>query len=246
MTSRCDWAGTDPLYITYHDTEWGVPLHDDRMLFEFLVLEGAQAGLSWLTILRRRENYRRAFDGFDPEQVARFDRRRIQRLLGDASIIRNRQKIEAAVGNARSFLAVQEEFGSFDAYIWRFVDGRPLQNRWRRMADLPAKTPASLALSKDLVKRGFRFVGPTICYAHMQATGMVNDHLVGCFRHAEVAGLSPVPPSSPASRSSPASKSSPGSGNSPSSSSSPSTPRSPSSPRSARTRSHTARRSPRR
>jgi DNA-3-methyladenine glycosylase I len=201
MTSRCDWAGTDPLYVGYHDTEWGVPLHDDRALFEFLVLEGAQAGLSWLTILRRRDNYRRAFAGFDPERVARFDRRRVERLLADASIIRNRQKIESAVGNAKLFLAVQEEFGSFDAYIWRFVDGQPTQNRWRRLSDLPAKTPASVALSKDLVKRGFRFVGPTICYAHMQATGMVNDHLVGCFRHAEVAALSPAVPPAGSSRS---------------------------------------------
>ena len=188
-TSRCDWAGTDPLYVHYHDTEWGVPLHDDRALFEFLVLEGAQAGLSWITILRRRENYRRAFAGFDPEKVARFDRRRIGKLLADAGIIRNRQKIESAVANARAFLKVQEECGSFDAYIWSFVDGRPIQNRWRRLSDLPAKTPASTALSKDLVKRGFRFVGPTICYAHMQATGMVNDHLVGCFRHPQVAAL---------------------------------------------------------
>jgi len=188
-TSRCDWAGSDPLYVHYHDTEWGVPLHDDRALFEFLVLEGAQAGLSWLTILRRRENYRQVFAGFDPEKVARFNRRRIDRLLADARIIRNRQKIESAVANARAYLAVQEEFGSFDAYIWSFVDGRPIQNRWRRLSDLPAKTPASTALSKDLVKRGFRFVGPTICYAHMQATGMVNDHLVDCFRHPEVAAL---------------------------------------------------------
>ena len=147
------------------------------------------SGLSWLTILRRRENYRQVFAGFDPEKVARFNRRRIDRLLADARIIRNRQKIESAVANARAYLAVQEEFGSFDAYIWSFVDGRPIQNRWRRLSDLPAKTPASTALSKDLVKRGFRFVGPTICYAHMQATGMVNDHLVDCFRHPEVAAL---------------------------------------------------------
>jgi DNA-3-methyladenine glycosylase I len=190
---RCAWVPEgDELYVAYHDEEWGVPSRDSRHLFELLVLEGAQAGLSWLTILRRRDNYRRAFAGFDPEQVARFDRRRIQRLLADASIIRNRQKIESAVGNAKRFLAVQEEFGSFDAYIWRFVDGKPTQNRWRRLADLPAKTPASVALSKDLVKRGFRFVGPTICYAHMQATGMVNDHLVGCFRHGEVAALTPA------------------------------------------------------
>jgi DNA-3-methyladenine glycosylase I len=188
---RCDWAGTDPLYIAYHDEEWGVPLHDDRQLFEFLVLEGAQAGLSWLTILRKRQAYRHAFAAFDPVKVARFERRKVARLLQDSGIVRNRQKIEAAIGNARAFLEVQDEFGSFDAYIWRFVDGRPLQNRWRHLRDLPAKTTASEALSKDLRQRGFRFVGPTICYAHMQATGMVNDHLIGCFRHAQVARLSP-------------------------------------------------------
>ena len=193
MTSRCEWAGTDPLYVHYHDTEWGVPLHDDRALFEFVVLEGAQAGLSWLTILRKRESYRQAFAGFDPEKVAGFDRRKLQRLLADPGIVRNRQKIEAALANARAFLEVQAEFGSFDAYIWRFVDGRPIQNRWRKLSELPARTPASEAMSKDLVQRGFRFVGPTICYAHMQATGMVNDHLVGCFRHPEVAALSPAP-----------------------------------------------------
>ena len=188
-TSRCDWAGSDPLYITYHDTEWGVPLHDDRLLFEFLVLEGAQAGLSWLTILRKRDNYRRAFADFVPEKVARFDQRKITRLLADAGIIRNRQKIESAIANARAYLKVQEEFGSFDAYSWRFVGGKPIRNRWRRIAELPAKTKESEVMSRDLVQRGFRFVGPTICYAHMQATGMVNDHLLGCFRHAQVAAL---------------------------------------------------------
>jgi DNA-3-methyladenine glycosylase I len=187
---RCDWAGTDPLYVAYHDEEWGVPVHDDRRLFEFLVLEGAQAGLSWLTILRKREHYRRAFAGFDPTKVARFDRRKRDRLLQDPGIVRNRLKIEASIGNARAFLAVQEEFGSFDAYLWRFVDGRPVQNRWQRLRDLPAQTPASEALSRDLRQRGFRFVGPTICYAHMQATGMVNDHLLGCFRYPQVARLS--------------------------------------------------------
>ena len=187
--SRCYWAGSDPLYVTYHDQEWGVPLHDDLRLFEFLVLEGAQAGLSWLTILRKRENYRRAFAGFDPARVARFDKRKIERLLQDAGIVRNRQKIEAAVSNARAYLAVQKEFGSFDAYVWRFVDGAPRQNRWRKQGELPAKTPVSEAMSRDLLQRGFRFVGPTICYAHMQATGMVNDHLLGCFRHAQVAAL---------------------------------------------------------
>ncbi|HZM17563.1 MAG TPA: DNA-3-methyladenine glycosylase I [Candidatus Krumholzibacteria bacterium] len=188
-TSRCDWAGSDPLYITYHDTEWGVPLHDDRLLFEFLVLEGAQAGLSWLTILRKRDNYRRAFADFVPEKVARFDQRKIARLLADAGIVRNRQKIEAAIANARAYLKVQEEFGSFDAYSWRFVEGKPIRNRWRRMTEIPAKTEESEVMSRDLVQRGFRFVGPTICYAHMQATGMVNDHLLGCFRHAQVAAL---------------------------------------------------------
>ena len=183
---RCDWVGSEPIYHEYHDTEWGVPLHDDRRLFEFLVLEGAQAGLSWLTILRKRENYRAAFADFDPERVARFNRRSIERLLGDPGIVRNRQKVEAAVGNARAFLAVQEEFGSFDRYVWRFVDGAPLQGRWKTTRDVPAKTPESERMSKDLIQRGFRFVGPTICYAHMQATGMVNDHQLDCFRCAPV------------------------------------------------------------
>jgi DNA-3-methyladenine glycosylase I len=183
---RCAWVGADPLYVDYHDTEWGVPLHDDRRLFEFLVLEAAQAGLSWITILRKRENYRRAFAGFDPEAVARFNRRSAERLLQDAGIVRNRQKIAAAIGNARAFLAVQDEFGSFDRYVWRFVDGRPIQGRWRTTRDVPAKTPESEAMSKDLSARGFRFVGPTICYAHMQATGMVNDHQLDCFRCAPV------------------------------------------------------------
>lgn len=183
---RCDWAGTDPLYHAYHDGEWGVPLHDDQLLFEFLSLEGAQAGLSWLTILKKRDNYRRAFAAFDPKKVARFDRRRIEKLLLDTGIVRNRLKVESTVDNARAFLKVQKEFDSFDAYIWSFVEARPLQNRWRRMADLPAKTPLSEDISKDLKRRGFRFVGPTIIYAHMQATGMVNDHLVSCFRHEPV------------------------------------------------------------
>ena len=184
--TRCPWAGSDPLYLAYHDEEWGVPLHDERRLFEMLVLEGAQAGLSWLTILRRREGYRRAFDGFDPGAVARYGRRDVQRLLADGGIIRNRLKIDSAVNNARAFLAVQEEFGGFDAYVWRFVDGKPKQNAWTAQDEVPAQTPVSHALSKDLRGRGFTFVGPTICYAHMQATGMVNDHLVGCFRHREV------------------------------------------------------------
>lgn len=184
--TRCPWAAADRLYAPYHDKEWGVPLHDDRRLFEMLVLEGAQAGLSWLTILRRRKAYRRAFHRFDPRRVARYDRSDVKRLLGDAGIIRNRLKINSAVNNARAFLAVQEEFGSFDRYAWGFVDGRPIQNAWTKAEEVPAETSLSHALSKDLRQRGFTFVGPTICYAHMQATGMVNDHLVGCFRHREI------------------------------------------------------------
>ena len=184
--ARCPWATSDPLYVPYHDDEWGVPLHDERRLFEMLVLEGAQAGLSWLTILRRREGYRRAFDRFDPQAVARYGPSDVERLLADEGIIRNRLKIDSAITNARAFLAVREEFGSFDSYIWRFVDGRPLQNTWTTLEEVPAQTPVSNTMSKDLRKRGFTFVGPTICYAHMQATGMVNDHLTGCFRHREV------------------------------------------------------------
>ena len=182
---RCPWSnvGMDPQYIRYHDEEWGVPVHDDRRLFEFLILEGAQAGLSWSTILRKREGYREAFAGFDPEQVARFDKRRCERLLRFPGIVRNRLKIESAVTNARAFLAVQEEHGSFDRYVWRFVGGRPIVNRWREMAQIPAHTAVSDALAADLRKRGFKFVGSTIVYAHMQATGMVNDHLVSCFRY---------------------------------------------------------------
>jgi DNA-3-methyladenine glycosylase I len=186
MPTRCHWAGTDPLYIDYHDQEWGVPVHDDRLLFEFLVLEGAQAGLSWITILKKRENYRAAFDGFDPHKVARYGEEKIAKLMANPGIIRNRLKIASAIHNAQALLRVQEEFGSFDAYIWRFVDGHPKKNAWRSMAEIPAETQESAALSKDLVKRGFRFVGPTICYAHMQATGMVNDHVVDCFRYNEV------------------------------------------------------------
>jgi DNA-3-methyladenine glycosylase I len=182
---RCFWAKTDVL-IEYHDKEWGVPLHDDRALFEFLILEGAQAGLSWETVLRKRENYRRAFDRFDPAKVARYDGAKIKKLLGDAGIIRNRLKIEAAVKNARAFLAVQKEFGSFDRFVWQFVDGKPRRNRFRALKDIPASTPESDAMSRELKRRGFTFVGSTICYAHMQATGMVNDHLVGCFRRDEV------------------------------------------------------------
>jgi len=184
---RCGWASlNDPLYRAYHDKEWGVPVHDDRIMFEFLVLEGNQAGLSWGTILRKRENFRRAFDGFDPAKVARYDGRKVRSLLADAGIIRNRLKIQAAVANARAFLEVQREFGSFDAFIWRFVGGRPKINRWRRLSEIPATTPESEMMSRELLARGFRFVGPTICYAHMQATGMVNDHVLSCFRHEEL------------------------------------------------------------
>jgi DNA-3-methyladenine glycosylase I len=186
---RCAWAGTDPLHVAYHDEEWGVPVHDDRLLFEFLVLEGAQAGLSWSTILRKRDAYRRAFDRFDPRKVARYDGRKIAALLGDAGIVRNRAKIESAIKNAKAFLDVQEEFGSFDAYQWRFVEGRPLQNRRRAVGDIPARTAESDAMSKNLKNRGFTFIGSTIIYAHMQAVGMVNDHVVACFRYREVAKL---------------------------------------------------------
>jgi DNA-3-methyladenine glycosylase I len=185
---RCSWAGDDPLYVAYHDEEWGVPVHDDRVLFEFLLLEGAQAGLAWITILRKREGYRKAFADFDPVRVARFDRRRRERLLTNEAIVRNRLKIESATTNAKAFLALQKEFGSFDAHVWSFVGGRPIQHRRRRMADVPAVTPEAEALSRDLTKRGFRFVGPTICYAFMQAVGMVNDHLTTCFRHRPLAG----------------------------------------------------------
>ncbi len=186
---RCAWSGTDPQYIAYHDEEWGVPVHDDRVLFEFLILEGAQAGLSWSTILRKREAYRRAFDRFDPRKVARYDQRKVAVLLQDAGIVRNRAKIASAVKNARAFLEVQEEFGSFDAYQWRFVGGRPIQNRRRAIGGIPARTDESDAFSKDLKRRGFSFVGSTIIYAHMQAVGMVNDHVVECFRHRQVARL---------------------------------------------------------
>src|SRR5882757_9777010 len=183
---RCSWVGDNPLVLEYHDREWGVPAHDDRKHFEFLVLEAAQAGLSWSTVLKKREGYRRAFNEFDPEKVARFTQKRIDKLVLDPSIIRNRMKLEAAVRNARAFLAIQQEFGSFDAYCWAFVGGRPLLNRRKAMTDIPATSPESDAFSKDLKTRGFSFVGSTIIYAHMQAVGMVNDHLVGCFRYAEV------------------------------------------------------------
>lgn len=183
---RCAWPGDDPLYRAYHDEEWGVPLHDDRRLFEFLILEGAQAGLSWITILRKRENYRAAFDGFDAAHIARYDAGKIASLLQNPGIVRNRLKVAAAVTNAQKFLDVQDEFGSFDAFIWRFVDGEPKQNKWRSLADIPASTPESDAMSKELRQRGFKFVGSTICYAHMQATGMVNDHTTDCYRHKEL------------------------------------------------------------
>ena len=186
---RCGWAGADdPLYLEYHDKEWGVPVHDDRKLFEMLTLEGAQAGLNWRTILVKREGYRHAFAGFDPEKVAAFDRKRVEKLLQDPGIIRNRRKIESTVTNAKAFLAVQKEFGSFDAYIWSFVGGRQIRNKWKRMAQIPAATPEAERMSKDLLKRGFEFVGPTICYAFMQAVGMVNDHVVDCFRHSRIRG----------------------------------------------------------
>jgi len=180
---RCAWAGTDPLYVKYHDKEWGVPVHDDRKLFEFLILEGAQAGLSWITILRKRENYRKAFAGFDPGKVSRFSKKKVLSLLKNPGIIRNRLKVESAVTNAQAFLAVQKEFGSFDKYMWQFVGGKPMLNRRKSMAQIPARTPESDAMSADLKKRGFRFVGSTICYAHMQAVGMVNDHVKTCFRY---------------------------------------------------------------
>ena len=187
--TRCDWCGEDPIYIAYHDTEWGVPVHDDRLLFEFLILEGAQAGLSWLTILKKRDHYRQAYDNFDPVKVARYTASRKNRLLNNAGIVRNRLKIEASIQNARAFLDIQDEYGSFDAFIWQFTDGRSKQNRWRKLAEIPATTPESDAMSKELKRRGFKFVGSTICYAFMQATGMVNDHLVDCHRYSPVKQL---------------------------------------------------------
>jgi DNA-3-methyladenine glycosylase I len=186
VPSRCPWAVTDPLYTTYHDEEWGVPSHDDRHLFEMLILEGAQAGLSWITILKKRERYRQAFDRFDPKKVARYGDRKVAQLLADAGIVRNRLKIDAAIDNARAFLAVQKEFGSFDGYLWGLVNGRPKVNAWKTLKDVPPKTTESDALSRDLKKRGFRFVGSTICYAFMQAVGMVNDHLTTCVRYRQI------------------------------------------------------------
>jgi DNA-3-methyladenine glycosylase I len=197
VVTRCAWVGDNPLYLVYHDEEWGVPIHDDRLLFEFLVLEGAQAGLSWLTILKKREGYRMAFAGFDVARVAAFGPQDVERLLADPSIVRNRLKVESAITNARAFLRVQEEFGSFDNYVWGFVGGETIHNEWGTMAEIPAKTAEAEQLSADLKRRGFRFVGSTICYAHMQATGMVNDHTVDCFRWAELKGGGAPPGAAP-------------------------------------------------
>ena len=182
MKTRCAWVGTDTLMIDYHDREWGLPIHEDRKMFEFLILEGMQAGLSWMTILRKRENYRFAFDQFDPLAIALYDQQKIEDLLTNPGIVRNRRKVESAIQNARVFLEVKKEFGSFDAYIWQFVGGKPKVNAWQTIQEIPAQTQDSVAMSKDLLRRGFKFVGPTICYAHMQAVGMVNDHTVDCFR----------------------------------------------------------------
>ena len=186
MKSRCSWSATDPLYTKYHDTEWGLPLHNDRRLFEFLILEGAQAGLSWITILKKRRNYRKAFDYFDPHKIAEYDIRKVSELLSNEGIVRNKLKINAAIQNAKSFLAVQREFGSFNNYIWQFVGGDTIKNKWESLAEIPAQTQESAAMGADLKKRGFKFVGPTICYAFMQAAGLVNDHVVDCFRYEEV------------------------------------------------------------
>ncbi|MEX2355460.1 MAG: DNA-3-methyladenine glycosylase I [Thermaerobacterales bacterium] len=183
MESRCGWVTSDPLYVSYHDREWGVPVYDDRILFEFLTLEGAQAGLSWLTILKKRENYRRAFEQFYPQRVALYDAGDVERLMNDSGIVRNRLKIESTISNAQAFLRVVERYGSFQSFIWAFVDGKPRQNAWQALDAVPAATPESAAMSAELKRRGFRFVGPTICYAFMQAVGMVNDHTTGCFRH---------------------------------------------------------------
>ncbi len=186
MKTRCEWCGTDPLYVAYHDEEWGVPLHDDQKLFELLILEGAQAGLSWITVLRKRESYRVAFDQFDARKIIRYDERKVAELLANPGIIRNKLKVAATIQNAKAYLAVQKEFGSFDKYIWQFVGGKPLRNTRQSLKDVPARTAESDAMSKDLLKRGFKFVGSTICYAFMQASGMVNDHKVDCFRYREM------------------------------------------------------------
>lgn len=190
MINRCGWSISDPLMTDYHDNEWGVPVHDDRKHFEFIVLDGAQAGLSWQTVLKKREAYREAFDNFDPKKVARYDERKIEELLNNPGIIRNRLKVSSAIKNANAFLEVRKEFGTFDKYIWQFVGGSPMRNTWKSLKELPAKTPESDAMSKDMKKRGFNFVGSTICYAYMQAAGMVNDHTVGCFRHKEIRRIS--------------------------------------------------------
>lgn len=202
MNSRCEWCGSDPLYIAYHDEEWGVPVHDDRRLFEMLVLEGAQAGLSWLTILKKRENYRKAFHTFDPEKIAAYSQRDIQRLLNDPGIVRNRLKIESAIKNARGVLEIIQEFGSFSSFLWRYANNSPRQNAWNSLGQLPTRTGQSDMMSSDMKKRGFNFVGSTICYAFMQSVGMVNDHIVGCFRYAEVNLSTPGPDPSIALRTS--------------------------------------------
>ncbi|GJM16946.1 MAG: DNA-3-methyladenine glycosylase [Thermodesulfobacteriota bacterium] len=189
MTKRCDWCGTEPIYVDYHDKEWGVPVHDDRLHFEMIILDGAQAGLSWITVLKRRDGYRKAFDNFDVDKVSRYTDQKIEKLLLDPGIIRNRLKVNSAVKNAKAFLKIQKEFGSFDEYIWQFVNKRTIQNKWKQMSDLPAKTAESDAMSKDLKKRGFSFVGSTICYAYMQAAGMVNDHVVYCHRYKKLSDL---------------------------------------------------------
>ena len=180
---RCDWAGSDPIYIKYHDKEWGVPVHNDRKLFEMLILEGAQAGLSWITILKKRENYKKAFDNFEAELVAKYKTPKINKLLNDEGIVRNKLKVNSAVTNAKAFLLIQKEFGSFDKYIWSFVNGKPIKNKWKKLKELPTHTPLSDRISKDLKKRGFKFVGSTICYSFMQAVGIINDHLTNCFRY---------------------------------------------------------------
>ena len=189
MKKRCEWCGSEPIYVEYHDKEWGVPVHDDRLHFEMIILEGAQAGLSWITILKRRDSYREAFDNFDVIKVSKYSAKKIEKLLTNPGIIRNKLKVNATVKNAKSFIKIQEEFGSFDKYIWQFVGNKPIDNKWKKMADVPAKTKESDAMSKDLKKRGFSFVGSTICYAYMQAVGMVNDHTVDCFRYKEVKKL---------------------------------------------------------
>ena len=193
MKTRCEWCLGHDIYVDYHDKEWGVPLHDDQIIFEYLQLEGAQAGLSWLMVLKKRENYRKAFDNFNPEKIARYDQKKIDELLGNAGIIRNKLKINAAINNAQSFLEIKEKFGSFDKYIWQFVDGKPIVNTWKTMKEIPASTKESDIMSKDLKERGFKFVGTTICYAHMQATGMVNDHVVDCFRYSALSKSKSTP-----------------------------------------------------